>query len=118
MSKIKIMEAKTEINPGVCNFNAVITAKTEDGQNVTFKFTSECETIKELEKQIKEISPVDAIASLGPEENTILSKARKLLQNKGCCEACIVPASAVKVMQVVTHLALPKDVSIKIDGCS
>jgi len=69
---------------------------------------------EEFAKQVAEISPVDAIATLGREENPILIKARKLLQTKGCCDACVVPAGAVKVMQVVASLALPRDVSLSI----
>ena len=112
--KEKLMRATTNIAPGICNFNTVATAETADSQNVTFQFVSECETVKEFDKQIKEISPVDAIMTLGPEENPILSQARKLLQTKGCCEACVVPAGTVKIMQVITNLALPKDVTLKI----
>ena len=108
------MRTRTNIDPGICNFNTVVTAETADSQNVTFEFISECETVKEFDKQIKEISPVDAIMTLGPEENPILSQARKLLQTKGCCEACVVPAGTVKIMQVITNLALPQDVSLKI----
>ncbi len=108
------MRVRMQIDPGICNFNTVVTAETEDRQNVTFEFVSECETIKEFDKQIKAISPVDAIMTLGPEENLILSKARKLLQTKGCCDACVVPAGTVKIMQVIANLALPKDVSLKI----
>jgi len=106
------MKMKAQIDPGICNFNAVVTAESEDSQNVTFEFVSECETIKEFAGQLDEISPVDAISALGPEENPILLKARKLLQAKGCCDACVVPAGTVKIMQVVTNLALPKDVSL------
>jgi hypothetical protein len=108
------MTVKAQIAPGICNFNTVVTAETEDSQNVTFGFVSECETIVEFDNLIKEISPVDAIMTLGPEENPILSKARELLQTKGCCDACIVPAGTVKIMQVVADLALPQDVSIEI----
>jgi hypothetical protein len=108
------VKIKASIAPGVCNFDAVVTACTEDSQNVRFEFVTECETMKEFAKQVSEISPVDAIATLGPEENPILAKARKLLQTKGCCDACIVPASAVKIMQIAAGLALPKDVSLVI----
>ena len=108
------MKIRTHINPGICNFDTVVTAETEDNQNVTFEFVSECETIKEFGKQIGEISPVDAVKTLGPEENPILSRARKLLQTKGCCDACVVPAGTVKTMQVAANLALPKDVSLTI----
>ena len=110
------MKMRMRIAPGICNFNAVVTAESEDSQNVTFEFESECETIKEFAEQLDTISPVDAITTLGPEENPILLKARELLQTKGCCDACVVPAATVKIMQVVANLALPKDVSLTMTG--
>lgn len=105
------MKVKTKIEPGICNFK---TAVTEDHQQVTFRFGSGCETIKEFAKEVAEISPVNAIQTLGPNENPILAIARKLLQTKGCCEACIVPAATVKVMQVAANLALPQGASLSI----
>ena len=108
------MKIRTQIAPGICNFDAVVIAYTEDDQNVTFEFISECEIIKEFGRRVNEISPVDAVATLGPEENPILSRARKLLQTKGCCDACVVPAGTVKIMQIAAGLALPKDVSLTI----
>ena len=108
------MKVTTQVRPGICSFDAVVTACTDDDQHVTFEFASECETIKEFGKQVSEISPVDAVATLGPEENPILARARKLLQTKGCCDACVVPAATVKIMQVATSLALPQDVSLTI----
>ncbi len=108
------MKVKAEIDPGVCNFSTVVTAETEDSQNVTFEFVTECATIKEFAKQIAAISPIDAIGTLGPDENPILETARTLLQTKGCCDACVVPAGAVKTMQIAANLALPKDVSLKV----
>ena len=108
------MKIEAQINPGICNFNTTVTATTEDSQNTTFKFITECEIIKIFEKQLEEISPIDAIETLGPEENIILAKANKLLQTQGCCDACVVPAGAVKAMQIAAGLALPKDVSITI----
>ena len=108
------MKVRTQIEPGICNFNTVVTAESEDSRNVTFEFVSECETIKEFARRIDTISPVDAIRTLGPEENPILLKARELLQTKGCCDACVVPAGTVKIMQIGANLALPKDVSFTI----
>ena len=108
------MRIVAQIAPGICSFNTVVTAETEDSKNVTFEFVSECETIKEFERQIKEISPINAIQTLGYKENPIMLKARELLQIKGCCEACVVPIGTVKIMQVAANLALPKDVSLTI----
>lgn len=108
------MTIKTEIAPGICNFDAVVTAQTEDSQHVSFEFVTECQTMKEFSRQVAEISPVDAIATLGPEENPVLAIGRKLLQTKGCCDACIVPAATAKIMQVAAGLALPKDASLTV----
>lgn len=108
------MKVKSKIEPGICNFKTTVIAKTEDHQQVTFKFGSGCETIQVFAKEVAKISPVNAIMTLGPDENPILAIARGLLQAKGCCEACIVPAATVKVMQVAANLALPQDVSLSI----
>ena len=44
----------------------------------------------------------------------MLAQASELLRSAGCCEACVVPAGAVKAMYVVTNLALARDVSLKL----
>jgi len=108
------MNVRVKIDPGICQFHTIVTAVSEDSKDVTFEFETQCETIKELAKQINEISPIYALGTLYPEEDSILLMARRLLQSKGCCEACVVPAGAVKAMQVAANLALPKDVSLSI----
>lgn len=108
------MKARAQIDPGICCFDTVVTVETEDGRHVTFAFESECEIIQEFAAQIREMSPVDAIATLGPRENPILERARELLRTTGCCEACVVPAGALKAMYVATVLALPKDVTLQL----
>lgn len=108
------MELREQIDPGICGFTTVVTAQTEDSRNVTFTFESGCPTIAELASLIDEISPVDAIQTLSREENPVLARARELLQATGCCEACVVPVGVVKAMYVVTNLALPRDVSLKL----
>ena len=108
------MELRAEINPGVCGYPATVTAHTDDARNVTFTFECECELIVELDKRIKQISPVDAIQSLSPDENPVLATASALLRTAGCCEACVVPAGAVKAMYVITNLALARDVTLKL----
>jgi len=108
------VELREEIDPGVCGFDTVVTATSDDGRHVTFAFKTGCETIVEFERQLSEISPVDAIQTLSPEENPVLALAREMLQATGCCEACVVPIGAVKAMYVVTNLALARDVSLKL----
>ena len=78
------MKIRTQIDPGICNFDTVVTAETEDSRNVSFTFVSDCETIKEFGKQIDDISPVDAIKTLGPEENPILLSACEVVSYTQC----------------------------------
>jgi hypothetical protein len=90
----------------------VVTAHTDDARNVTFTFACDCDLIHELDRRLQEISPVDAIQTLSPDENPVLALASALLRTAGCCEACVVPAGAVKAMYVITNLALARDVSL------
>ncbi len=108
------MELRSQIDPGICGYPVAVTAKAEDGRHVTFAFESDCELVAELAARIDAISPVDAIQTLSPEENPVLAQARELLRTAGCCEACVVPAGAVKAMYIVTALALPRDVSLRL----
>ena len=105
-------ELRERIDPGVCGLDTVVTAATEDSRHATFEFETGCEIIVGFERQIGEISPVDAIQTLSPEENPVLALARELLQTTGCCEACVVPVGTVKGMYVVANLALARDVSL------
>ena len=110
------MELRETIDPGICGYSVVVTAGTEDARHVAFTFETECELIAEFAKRVAEISPVDAIQSLSREDNPVLAQGRDLLRTAGCCEACVVPIGAVKAMYVITNLALPRDVSLKLTG--
>lgn len=109
------MEVKVKVDAGICGFKTVITTTSEDSMNVNLKVVSPCEIIKGLAAQYKEISPVNAYQDLSPQhESQILKISRKVLVEKGACEACIVPAAVCKAMYIVAGLALPKDLSIEI----
>ncbi|MBE0528784.1 MAG: hypothetical protein IH629_06240 [Thermoleophilia bacterium] len=108
------MELREKIDPGVCGFDTFVTATSDDGRHVTFAFATGCETIVEFGRRLAEISPVDAIQTLSPEENPVLALSGELLRATGCCEACVVPVGTVKAMYVVTNLALARDVSLKL----
>ena len=108
------MEAKVKVDAGICGFKTSITAASEDSMNVELKVVSSCDTIKELASRYKEKTPIDAYQELGPNESIILAISRPVLVQKGCCEACVVPAAVCKAIQVVAGLALPQDVTLKI----
>ena len=108
------MELRSEINPGVCGYPTAVTAKTDDSRHVEFDFECDCDLIQALAEKVAALGPVDAIQALSPDENPVLAEARAVLQSAGCCEACIVPQGAVKAMYIITGLALPRNVSMKL----
>ena len=109
------MKAKVKVDAGICGFKTVIKASTEDSMNVELKVVSSCDTIKELASRYKEKAPIDAYQELSPQkESIILEISRSVLVEKGCCEACVVPAAVCKAIQVVAGLALPRDVTLQI----
>ncbi len=113
------MKTSAIVDAGVCGFKTKITAETEDGMNVTLRIGSDCETIKGLAGSIQEKNPINAYDELAPDrESMVLAVCRPVLQTKGCCEACVVPAAAAKAMQVAASLALPRDVTMKIEKAS
>jgi len=108
------MEAKVKVDAGICGFKTSITAASEDSMNVELKVVSSCDTIKKLASRFTEKTPIDAYQELSPNESIILAISRPVLVQKGCCEACVVPAAVCKAIQVVAGLALPRDVTLQI----
>ncbi len=109
------MKAKATVDPGICGFKAVIKAECNDGMTAAVNIVSSCETMQQVNQQISQVGPINVVMELNPNtESAVLKIAGEVLVKKGCCEACIVPAAAVKATQVAAGLALPKDVTIQI----
>ena len=105
------MNARVEIDAGVCGFHTQATVYSEDDQNVTYEIFSDCENILGLSKAIAKIGSFDAYQEISPAgESNLLACCRETL--KGCCSGCVVPVGFFKAMQVAAGLALPKEVKI------
>ena len=109
------MKALVIIDGGICGFQTRIHADSDDSQNVTFKIASACEKAGAFGKTLMAKGPVDGYAEIGAgSDGVVLTTARESL--KGCCAACAAPVGAFKAMQVAAGVALPKDVTLKIDA--
>lgn len=109
------MDTKVTVDAGICGFTTIIKATSADSMNVDLKVVSPCEIIKELAEKYQEITPINAYQEIGPQkESQILNVSRKVLVEKGACEACVVPAAVCKAMYIAAGLALPKDVVMEI----
>jgi hypothetical protein len=99
------------IQAGVCGFRTVVKASSEDDQNVAFDIQSDCENIRGLASKLKTVDAYDEIGA--GFDGVIHQTTRDSL--KSCCSGCVVPNGIFKAMQVAASLALPADISIKIE---
>jgi hypothetical protein len=105
------MNARVEIDAGVCGFRTRAVVYSEDDQNVSYDISSDCEKILGLSKAVANLGLIDAYKEISPAgESNLLACCRETL--KGCCSGCVVPVGLFKAMQVAAGLALPKDVRI------
>lgn len=107
------MQARIEVEAGICGFHTTVLARSPDEQQVSFEIASSCEKIRGLAQALQTYGPVDAYAEINPaEQSVVMSTVRDCL--KGCCAGCAVPVGLFKGMQVAAGLALPKDIALKI----
>ena len=100
--------AKAEIFAGICGFNTSVHAK-QNGDGVDLDIHSECEAIRKLADQLKQVDPWKEISSRRSVPQT-LEKGMKYCTHA----ACPVPSGIIKAVEVEAGLALPKDVTIKL----
>ena len=105
------MNARVEIDAGVCGFRTSARVTSLDGQQVSFHVETDCEKILGLGCALHEKGLIDAYQEISPEhESLVMTLARSTLT--GCCAGCAVPVGLFKAMQVAAGLALPRDIAI------
>lgn len=101
--------AEVNVEPGVCGLKSTIKVTSEDEQNATIEFETECPNLKPLETELKEVDGfTECFAKVG--EGQIYGLARKYCRHA----ACPVPCAIIKGVEVACGLALPRDVTIQI----
>ena len=101
--------AKAIVDAGVCGFITEIEATSDDMTTVILRITSECPAYSYLKDDEFEFDAFECCFSkLG--ENPVYELFRKTSIHA----ACVVPAAAIKAMEVACDLALPRDTTIKI----
>lgn len=102
--------AKAEINPGVCGMHTTIVAKANGDGRIHLAVESECEAVRKLVEQLKEVDPFQEFSWRGKPQTHAL--APKCLFHS----ACPVPSGIIKVIEIEAGLALPADVTIKLSA--
>jgi hypothetical protein len=107
-----MINSRVTVNAGVCGFVSEITAAGDDDQMVKITIDTPCANIKAISEKLSE--DIDAYQELGDGfDGAIYSAAKSVL--RGSCIGCAVPSAIFKSMQIASELALPVDVSMKIE---
>jgi len=101
--------ATAEVQAGICGFRTTVQA-TMDGDLCNVMVRSECKAIQRLAAEVYQVDPLREITHRG-EGPLILALAARHCSHA----ACPVPAGIIKAVEVAAGLALPADVSIKLE---
>lgn len=102
--------AKVTVNAGICGFVAVINATQNEDEMVDLSFKTTCPNFKKLEEELKEVDPLTCCFSkIG--EGEIFEAFKPLCPHI----VCPIPTAVLKAIEVAGGLALPKDVTMKIE---
>ena len=107
------MKGRTVTDAGICGFRTTVVADSPDKRHVTFAIETECNVVAKLVAALEERQPIDVYGEVDKrKESVILATVLETLAE--CRKSCAVPLGIFKAMQVVTGLALPKDVHIEV----
>ena len=97
---------KVIVHPGNCGFIVTVTAKKRKGKKILVSLHTECEMIKNMEKDIAHVDTMTVFSNYL--NNPVLRSASKHLKHV----SCPVVSGILKAIEVESGLSLPQDVSI------
>lgn len=101
--------AKAEIFSGNCCYTTHVETSM-DGSVCSISIQSECNAIRKLAEDLKEVEPLNEI-STRRRSPVILQKGAMYCTHA----ACPVPVGIIKAVEIAAGLALPTDVSIRLE---
>lgn len=108
MSDTSPIRTNVVVDPGICGFNCVITARQLERRTISIEITeSHCEMIKQMAEGIRTISMQELFMPMT--KNPVYRNAEK----SGCHSSCVIPSAILKAAEVAMEMALPKDVCIR-----
>ncbi len=107
-----MITSRVTVTAGICGFVSEITAVGDDEQMVKITIDTPCANIKAIAAKLSD--DIDAYQELGDGfDGAIYTAAKSVL--RASCIGCAVPSAIFKAMQISSELALPCDVSMKIE---
>ncbi len=98
---------KVKIDPGVCQFVAVVNVEKKTPKELEINIESQCPNIGAFKEAIKTIQIADAVNR--PKANLILKKAAESLPHSDCP----IPIGIIKACMVEIHFAIKRDAKVE-----
>ncbi len=102
--------AKVTVDSGICGYLTTINTASEDGQNVTISFESECPHASKAKDELVSADAYEEISKKPADTKVYEALARHLPH-----VACPLYSGFLKAIEVAAGLALPKNVSMTIE---
>ncbi len=100
---------RVKVSAGICGFTTTIEAKKRKDEKISLKMTSDCNEVTELANALHTVELREAFKKIC--DNSVYKAASQHQLHP----ACPIPSAILKAVEVEAGLALPKDVSIKIE---
>lgn len=105
---------KVIIEPGVCGFKAVVTAESEDQQEVTLQVVSGCKAVQGMMEELGDTFDAYELCLTKPGTGPLYAYASAHFPGHACCP---IIAGITKCVEAECGLALKRPVSIRfVDG--
>lgn len=102
--------SKVKVEAGVCGFVTEVEALLDDSQKVSLKIESDCPHVMALAEEYPESEGMmEVFLPFG--ESPLFKAATNTLKHS----ACPVPTAIMKAIEVTCGLALPRDVTMKVE---
>lgn len=102
--------SKVTVFTGICGFTAIIKVKKQEDGSLKISMASPCEMIKKMGEELKEVDWAQAITR-NMCDSIIYQVANRHIRHT----ACPAPSAVLKAVEVEVGIALPKDVTMKIE---
>ena len=102
---------RTTVRMDNCGMQTTIEATLQADGKIRLKIESDCESVQELSRELKEVDLVQLMQKLG--DSVVHQAAWKCINHS----ACLVPAAIIRAAEVELNIALPGESSVVTEKC-
>ena len=102
--------ATAEIESGNCGYQTTVRTTAEGGRTMRIEIESTCPHVQKMAEELTSVDPYREISFRREGPETMRVAAQYLAH-----AACPVPVGVIKAIEIEAKMALPQDVTIKLD---